>query len=124
MTLVNGKIMLPYGSVGGTGADGCVSFTQSALGSRQGAIFVPATIRTAIKGGDMTPVELTPGTWKVIVKVGDRAHALPDVLVEGEEITLTASELPGDGTYTLTLDKNQALTHVGDGTYEIGESNG
>lgn len=123
MTLVTGKIMLPYGSPEGTGADGCVSFTQSALGSRQGAIFVPATISTAIEGGVMTPVELTPGTWKVAVKVADRiwAHALPDVLVEGEEITLTASELPGDGTYTLTLDKNQAITHLGDGSYEIGE---
>lgn len=124
MTLVTGKIMLPFGSGGGTGADGCVSFTQSVLGSRQGAIFVPASISTPIEGGDMTPVELAPGIWKVIVKVADRSHALPDVLVEGDEITLTADELSADGTYTLTLDKNQALTHVGDGTYEIGESNG
>lgn len=121
MTLVTGKIMLPYGSPEGTGADGCVSFTQSALGSRLGAIFVPATISTAIEGGVMTPVELTPGIWKVIVKVAGRSHALPDVLVEGEEITLAAGELTADGTYTLTLEKNQAITHVGDGSYEIGE---
>lgn len=123
MTLVTGKIMLPYGSPEGTGADGCVSFTQSALGSRAGAIFVPATISTAIEGGVMTPVELTPGTWKVAVKVADRtwAHALPDVLVEGDEVTLTAGELPADGTYILTLEKNQTITHIGDGTYEIGE---
>lgn len=124
MTLVTGKIMLPYGPGGGTGADGCVAFTQRALGSRQGAVFIPATISTAIEGGVMTPVELTPGLWKAVVTVASRAYGLPDMLVEGEEITLTASELPGDGTYTLTLEKNQALTHVGDGTYEIGEANG
>lgn len=122
MTLVTGKIMLPYGSPHGTGADGCVSFTQSALGSRAGAIFVPATISTPIEGGVMAPVQLTPGIWKVIVKVADRAHALPDVLVEGDEVTLTATELPADGTYSLTLEKNQAITHVGDGSYEIGEA--
>lgn len=121
MTLVTGKIMLPYGSPEGTGADGCVSFTQSALGSRQGAIFVPATISTTIEGGVMTPVELAPGLWKVVVTVASRAYGLPDVLVEGDEITLTADELSADGTYTLTLDKNQAITHTGDGTYEIGE---
>lgn len=124
MTLVTGKIMLPYGSPEGTGADGCVSFIQSALGSRQGAIFIPGTVSTAIEGGVMTPVELTPGTWKVIVKVADRIHSLPDVLVEGEEITLAAAELASDGTYILTLEKNQTITHLGDGTYEIGEDNG
>lgn len=124
MTLVNGKIMLPYGSDKGTGADGCVTFTQSALGSRQGAIFVPGTISAPIEGGVMTPVQLTPGTWKVIVKVGDRAHSLPDVLVEGEEISLDAAPLAADGTYTLTLEKNQTITHIGDGTYEIGEAHG
>lgn len=70
----------------------------------------------------MTPVQLTPGIWKVIVKVAGRSHALPNVLVEGDEITLTATELPADGTYTLTLEKNQAITHVGDGSYEIGEA--
>lgn len=116
--------MLPYGSHEGTGADGCVSFAQNALGSRQGAIFVPGSISTPIEGGVMTPVELAPGIWKVIVKVGDRAHSLPDVLVEGEEITLAAAELPADGTYTLTLEKNQTITHIGDGTYEIGEVHG
>lgn len=121
MTLVTGQVRLPYGSPEGTGADGCVSFTQSALGSRAGAIFVPATVSTPIEGGVITPVQLTPGIWKVIVKVADRTHALPDVLVEGEEITLTATELPADGTYTLTLEKNQTVTHVGDGSYEIGE---
>lgn len=124
MTLVTGQVRLPYGAPEGTGADGCVSFTQSALGSRQGAIFVPATISTPIEGGVMTPVQLTPGVWKVIVKVAGRSHALPDVLVEGEEIVLTAAELAADGTYTLTLEKNQAITHLGDGSYEIGEANG
>ena len=121
MTLVTGQVRLPYGSPEGIGADGCVSFTQSALGYRQGAVFVPATISTPIEGGVMAPVQLTPGIWKVIVKVGNRAHALPDVLVEGDEVTLTAAELPADGTYSLTLEKNQAITHVGDGSYEIGE---
>lgn len=124
MTLVTGKIMLPYGSPEGTGADGCVSFTQSAIGSRQGAIFVPATVSTPVEGGVMAPVQLTPGVWKVIVKVAGRSHALPDVLVDGEEIALTTAELPADGTYTLTLEKNQTITHVGDGTYVIGEANG
>lgn len=122
MTLVTGQVRLPYGSPEGTGADGCVSFTQSALGSRQGAIFVPATISTPIEGGVMAPVQLTPGVWKVIVKVAGRSHALPNVLVEGDEVILTAAELPADGTYTLTLDKNQAITHIGDGSYEIGEA--
>lgn len=116
--------MLPYGAHEGTGADGCVSLTQSTLGSRQGAIFVPATISTPIKGGVMEPVHLAPGVWKAIITVKNRSYALPEVLVEGDEVALTATDLPADGTYTLTLEKNQAITHTGDGTYEIGEANG
>lgn len=124
MTRVTGQVRLPYGAHQGTGATGCVNFTQGTLGSRQGAIFVPGSISTPIKDGVMEPVDLTPGIWKVVVTVDSRAHGLPDVLVEGDEIALTATDLPADGTYLLTLEKNQVITHTGDGTYEIGEING
>lgn len=121
LTLVTGQVRLPYGEGGSTGADGHVSFTQSFLGSRAGAIFVPATISTPLKQGAMAPVELTPGIWKVLISVDGRSYGLDDVLVEGEDMALTAGDLLADGTYTLTLEKSQSLTHVGDGTYEIGD---
>lgn len=122
MTLVTGRIMLPYGTGGETGADGSVCFSSSSLYSRAGAIYTPGVVKTEISGGVMAPVELTPGIWAVTLTIAGRHYGLPPLVVEGEEITLTASELPGDGTYSLTLDKNQAITHIGDGSYEIGEA--
>ncbi|MFW0169299.1 hypothetical protein [Rothia sp. P4278] len=122
MTLVHGRVLLPYGPGGQSPVNGCVSFVQRSLGSWLGAIFVPATVEAEITDGVLAPVELAPGTWQVFITAQGRTHALPELLVEGEQVRLSADALPGDGTYRLELSGNQTLTHIGDGSYEIGEA--
>lgn len=121
MTTVKGYFRLPYGPGGSSPTDGCLTFTRKALASEAGAILLPTTFSTPISQGAMEPVELAAGLWSASIRAEGRVHPLPDLLVEGEELTLTADPVPADGTYLLQLAENQAITHTGDGTYEIGE---
>lgn len=124
MTLITGTFCLPYGPGGSSAATGTVTFTQNALSYRQGAIYLPTSVVSPITDGQMEPVELSPGLWKVCITSEHRTFTLPAVAVEGEQVHLTADAAAGDGTYFLTLEKDQAIAHVGDGSYEIGPKNG
>ena len=73
MTLITGTFRLPYGPGGSSAATGTVTFTQSVLSYRQGAIYLPTSIVSPITDGQMEPVELSPGLWKACIKIG-RAH--------------------------------------------------
>lgn len=122
MTRITGEIYLPYGPGGRTPADGEITFFQKALASKAGAIFIPATCKTPVTAGVVEPVELTPGVWKVSFCHGGRFVAFPPLLVEGEEMVITAEESPGDGTYIINSSNNTQVTHLGDGTYKLGEN--
>lgn len=139
MTTITGEVYLPYGPGGRTGADGCVSFHRRALTAEGGIVTLPGSVKAAVTGGVMEPVELAPGTWEVLVTVAGRAHGLGPFEVTGEAMRLLAGppapETPmpeppapeppapvplvqstGDGTYTLDPAAG-TVTDTGDGTY-------
>ncbi|MCM3510423.1 hypothetical protein M3668_06490 [Rothia sp. P100] len=121
MTYVTGEIYLPYGPGGRTPAEGEVTFIQKALASKAGAVFIPATCTTKVNAGAMKPIELSPGLWQVSFKAGHRSVTLPPLQVEGEQMVIAADETPGDGTYIIKTSVDSPVTHLGDGTYRLGE---
>ena len=88
MSLVTGRVVLPYGASADT-TPVCGHIRYVWLGGvhdRGSVIIVPGVAVARIIDGVIEGVHLSPGRWAPVLVVDDRRYDLPDIIVDGSEV--------------------------------------
>lgn len=88
MSLVTGRVVLPYGAHAET-TPVCGHIRYVWLGGvhdRGSVIIVPGVAVARIIDGVIEGVHLSPGRWAPVLVVDDRRYDLPEIIVDGSEV--------------------------------------
>mgnify|MGYP000489163144 CR=1 FL=1 len=149
MSLVTGRVVLPYGAHAET-TPVCGHIRYVWLGGvhdRGSVIIVPGVAVARIIDGVIEGVHLSPGRWAPVLVVDDRRYDLPEIIVDGSDapapvpdpvpaqpevqalgdggyaVPAATVRTVSDGGYAVEFEGARwAITHTGDGNYEMKES--
>lgn len=96
MSLVTGRVVLPYGASADT-TPVCGHIRYVWLGGvhdRGSVIIVPGVAVARIIDGVIEGVHLSPGRWAPVLVVDDRRYDLPEIIVDGSEVPPSPEPTP------------------------------
>ena len=96
MSLVTGRVVLPYGAHADT-TPVCGHIRYVWLGGvhdRGSVIIVPGVAVARIIDGVIEGVHLSPGRWAPVLVVDDRRYDLPEIIVDGSDAPAPPSPAP------------------------------
>lgn len=94
MSLVAGRVVLPYGATRET-TPVCGHIRYVWVGGVQDrgtVVIVPGVAIARIIDGVVEPVHLSPGRWLPVLVVDERRYDLPEIIVDGSEVPTPAPD--------------------------------
>lgn len=96
MSLVTGRVVLPYGATRDT-TPVCGHIRYVWVGGVQDKgtlVIVPGVAIARIIDGMVEPVHLSPGRWLPVLVVDERRYDLPEIIVDGSELPAPVEPKP------------------------------